>query len=125
MEYILGLVCFVFGYVTHKFFSSMLEIGKSGIFVRAVGLDALYLLSSSAENFATIKSLRRKVLIESETDKKVAEDIEKLYDDAFAAWKRSAIQNYIHSYPKYMKSHLKFTDWDGAMLHLIKERKKH
>jgi hypothetical protein len=115
VEYILGIVCFIFGYYTHKFFSAALNLGKIGLVVKAIGYESLHLLSTTAENFASIKELRRKVLSESDTDKQVVHDIERLYDDAFRQWKQIAIQSYIKSYPDPFKSQLEFNDWDGAM----------
>jgi|TARA_R110002110_G_scaffold403346_1_gene621128 hypothetical protein len=125
MEYILGIVCFIFGYYTHKFFSAALNLGKMGLAVNAIGFESLRLLATSAENFASIKELRRKVMSESETDKKVVRDVEKLYDDAFRQWKNNAIQSYLQAYPQLFRKQLDFNDWDGAMDHLKKEYKKH
>ena len=124
MEYILGIVCFIFGYYTHKFFNAALSLGKMGLVVKAIGYESLYLLATSAENFASIKELRRKVMAESETDKQVIRDVEKLYDAAFKQWKQSAIQSYLQSYPQLFRKQLDFNDWDGAMNHLKKEYKK-
>ena len=124
MEYILAIVCFIFGYYTHKFFSAALNLGKMSLIVKAAGHESLYLLSTTAENFASIKELRRKVMAESEADKQVVRDVEKLYDDAFKQWKQSAIQSYLQSYPQLLRKQLDFNDWDGAMNHLKKEYKK-
>ena len=124
MEYILAIVCFVFGYYTHKLFSAALSLGKMSLTVKAIGHESLYLLSTCAENFASIKELSRKVMAESEADKQVVRDVEKLYDDAFRQWKQSAIQSYLQSYPQLFKKQLDFNDWDGAMNHLKKEYKK-
>ena len=124
MEYILGIVCFIFGYYTRKFFSAALNLGKMSLVVKAIGHESLYLLATSAENFASIKELRRKVMAESETDKQVVKDVEKLYDEAFRQWKQTAIQSYLQAYPQLFRKQLDFNDWDGAMNHLKKEYKK-
>ena len=124
MEYILGIVCFIFGYYTHKFFSAALNLGKIGLVVKAVGFESLHLLATTAENFASIKELRRKVLDQSNADKQVVHDIEKLYDDAFRHWKQTAIQSYLKSYPDLFKNQVEFSDWDGAMKYLKKEYNK-
>ena len=124
MDYILGVVCFIFGYYTHKFFSTALNLGRMGLLARSAGLESLQLLATSAENFASIKELRRKVMVESETDKQVVRDVEKLYDEAFRQWKNIAIQSYLQAYPQLFRKQLDFGDWDGAMNHLKKEYKK-
>ena len=92
--------------------------------VKAIGHESLYSLATSAENFASIKELRRKVMAESETNKQVVKDVEKLYDEAFRQWKQTAIQSYLQAYPQLFRKHLDFNDWDGAMTHLKKEYKK-
>ena len=41
--YIIGLICFVFGYMTHKLFLSFLNLGHTMILCKQMILDCLYM----------------------------------------------------------------------------------
>ena len=65
MEYVIGISCFLFGFVTHRVLSFMLNLGRSGLLVKAMGCQSLYLLSTTAATFVVIREIRRKALLES------------------------------------------------------------
>ena len=123
MEYVIGLICFVFGFYTCRVFSFALNLGKSGLLVKAIGCQSLYLLSTTAATFVVIKEIRRKALLESGADGQALKNTEQLYDAAYDNWKHSAIQSFLHSYPELFRSQLEFDDWNGAMRYLRQEYK--
>ena len=123
MEYVIGISCFLFGFVTHRMLNFIFNLGKSGLLVKAIGCQSLYLLSTTAATFVVIKQIRRKTLIESGADGQALTNTEQLYDAAYNNWKHSAIQNFLHSYPELFRNQLGFDDWDGAMRYLRKEYK--
>jgi len=120
----LSVVCFIFGYCTHKLISFLFNYGLTGVMCRNVGIETLKFLGSTAESVAFIKTLKIKVMKESKIPDSVVETSQHLFEESFSMWKRTAIQNFLSGYPKAFKHQMDFDDWDGAMKFLTNQAKK-
>ncbi len=118
--YLLGTLCFIFGYATCRMLTVLLNLGSAGLLVKQAGQDALDLLKIVAEDVAFIKQLKHKTMMEGGLSEKQCESAKLLFDQSIDNWKRSAIMKYVAMYPKHFKNQLKFHDWDSAMAHLTK-----
>ncbi len=118
--YLLGTLCFIFGYATCRMLTALFNLGLASIIVKQAGQDALNLLKVAAEDVAFIKQLKHKTMIESGLSETQCESAKLLFDQSIDNWKRSAIIKYVAIYPKHFRSQLKFHDWDSAMAYLTK-----
>ena len=122
--YLLGMLCFIFGYATCRMLTALLNLGQAALLIKQTGEDGLNLLKVIAEDVAFIKQLKHKTMTESGFDAKHCESAKQMFDQSIDNWKHSAIMKYVAMYPKHFKNQLKFHDWDTAMAHLTKIHKK-
>jgi len=108
----------VFGYITHKTFSSFLRLGRTMILCRQMILDCLYISLVMSEDVAFIRALKTKEMRDLGITDKTISHSQTVYDKTMNDWKEACIRKIIVSYPLIARGGLKFHDWDSAMKYL-------
>tara|TARA_Y100001963_G_C6588918_1_gene357041 strand:- start:49 stop:420 length:372 start_codon:yes stop_codon:yes gene_type:complete len=120
--YIIGLLCFVLGYITHKFFSSMVSLGRTMILCKHMILDCLFISLQMSEDVAFIRSIKTKEMRDLGVNDKTISHSLMMFDKTMNDWKNTCIQKILVSYPMIARGQLKFDDWDSAIKYLQENR---
>lgn len=121
MEYALGGLI---GYLVGCAMTSLMTVGRMGMFVEKVGLQSLKLMVSTTEDVEFFRALKYKKLEDAE-DKAAIIRQKNMDDYEFGRWKKAAVDNYLASFPStYRKQFVKFSDWEGAVRHFEENRRK-
>lgn len=121
MEYALG--GFI-GYLIGCAVTNLMTIGRTGMFVEKVSLQALKLIMSAAEDIEFLRALKYKALDDANETATLIRQ-RNMDDYEFDRWKKAAIDNYLNSFPPvYKKQFVKFSDWEQAVQYFEENRRK-
>jgi hypothetical protein len=120
--YILGLICFVFGYLSHKIFASLIGLGRTMILCNHMILDCLYISRVMIEDVAFIRTIKTKEMRDLGVTDKTISHSQAIHDKTMNDWKENCIRKIIVAYPLIARGSLKFNDWNSAMKHLQENR---
>ena len=120
--YIIGLICFVFGYITHKLFSSLLNFGRTIILCKQMIVDCLYISLIMTEDIVFVRQLKVKEMRDLGITEKTISHSQAIYDRTMSDWKDACIRKIMISCPATMRDQLKFDDWPGAVKYLQENR---
>ena len=122
MEYAsLGLAGLI-GYMLGWLLANIVHLGRVGLLVEKTGLQALKLMVSVAEDVEFVGAMKYGVA--EEVDSATAISQRNVDDYEYDRWKRTAVDNYLSSYPAVFKRQVPFSDWDGAVKHFQENRRK-
>tara|TARA_S200000501_G_C20620920_1_gene654553 strand:+ start:164 stop:535 length:372 start_codon:yes stop_codon:yes gene_type:complete len=122
MEYAsLGLAGLI-GYMLGWLLANIVHLGRVGLLVEKTGLQALKLMVSVAEDVEFVRAMKYRVA--EEVDSATAIRQRNVDDYEYDRWKRTAVDNYLSSYPAVFKRQVPFSDWDGAVKHFQENRRK-
>ena len=122
MEYAsLGLAGLI-GYMLGWLLANIVHLGRGGLLVEKTGLQALKLMVSVAEDVEFVRAMKYRVA--EEVDSATAIRQRNVDDYEYDRWKRTAVDNYLSSYPAVFKRQIPFSDWDGAVKHFQENRRK-
>ena len=120
--YITGLICFVFGYMTHKLIFSAFRLGRTMILCKHMILDCLYILLVMSEDVSFIRTIKTKEMKDLGITDKTISHSQTIFDKTMNNWKDMCIRKLLVSYPMIARSQLQFDDWDSAMEYLQENR---
>jgi len=120
--YIVGIICFAFGYFAHKTISSMMSLGRTMIFCKQMILDCLYISLQITEDVSFIRAIKVKEMRDlGVNDKTIAHSLT-IFDKTMDNWKDMCVRKILTCYPMIARGQLKFDDWDSAMKYLQENR---
>ena len=102
--------------------ANIVHLGRVGLLVEKTGLQALKLMVSVAEDVEFVRAMKYRVA--EEVDSATAIRQRNVDDYEYDRWKRTAVDNYLSSYPAVFKRQVPFSDWDGAVKHFQENRRK-
>jgi hypothetical protein len=124
MEYAsLSLAGFI-GYMIGYAVSNLITLGKTGVLVEKMGLQALRLLVTISEDVEFIRAMKHR-LSKDAGDTATAIRQQNMDDYEFDRWKKSTLSSFLSAYPEvFRKRQAPFSDWEGAVRHLEKNKGK-
>jgi hypothetical protein len=124
MEYAsLGLVGFI-GYMIGYAVSNLITLGRTGVLVEKMGLQALRLLVTISEDVEFVRAMKHR-LTKDTGDTATAVRQQNMDDYEFKRWKKSTLESFLSAYPEvFRKRQAPFSDWEGAVRHLEKNKGK-
>ena len=120
--YLIGLICFVFGYLSHKIYASFIGLGRTMILCNHMILDCLYISRVMVEDVAFIRTIKIKEMRDLGVTDKTISQSQAIYDKTMNDWKETCIRKIIVAYLLIARGSLKFKDWNSAMKHLQENR---
>ena len=120
--YIIGLICFIFGYITHKLLSSLLNFGRVIILCKQMILDCLYISLIMTEDIAYVRQLKTKEMRDLGITEKTISHSQTIYDRTMNGWKDACIRKVTTSCPTLLREQLNFDDWPSAIKYLQENR---
>jgi hypothetical protein len=120
--YIIGSICFIFGCMTHKLFSSLLNFGRVIILCKQMILDCLYVSLIMTEDIAYIRQLKTKEMRDLGITEKTISHSQTIYDRTMNDWKGACIRKITTSCPTLLREQLDFDDWPTAIKYLQENR---
>jgi hypothetical protein len=119
----LGLAGFI-GYMIGYAVSNLITLGRTGILVEKIGLQALRLAVTVSEDVEFVRAMKHKMSNDT-GDTATTIRQQNMDDYEFTRWKKSALDSFISAYPDvYRRSQVPFSDWEGAVRHLENNKRK-
>jgi len=120
VEFILYLLVFVFGYVTHRTFHTYMAAKTGSLIFLHSKLTSLLMLIKCIESYNYIKAFGMMQLQKNEATNKQVEAFTTMIDNDISFFKKQSIKNINSLIPEYLKVLEHFEDWDEAMMFLVK-----
>ena len=120
--YIIGILCFALGYITHKSISSMISLGRTMILCKQMILDCLFISLQISEDVSFIRAIKTKELHDLGVNEKTIKHSMTIFDRTMNDWKDMCVRKILVSYPMIARGQLKFDDWDSAIKYLQENR---
>ena len=120
MEFILYLLVFVFGYVTHRTFHTYIAAKTGSLIFLHSKLTSLLMLIKCIESYNYIKAFGMIQLQKNEATNKQVEAFTTMIDNDISFFKKQSIKNINNLVPEYLRVLEHFEDWDEAMMFLVK-----
>ena len=120
MEFILYLLVFVFGYVTHRTFHTYMAAKTGSLIFLHSKLTSLLMLIKCIESYNYIKAFGMIQLQKNEATNKQVEAFTTMIDNDISFFKKQSIKNINNLVPEYLRVLEHFEDWDEAMMFLVK-----
>ena len=120
--YVVGLICFIIGYMSHRTFASFMKFGRTMILCKQMIFDCLYICLIMTEDVAFVRSLKIKEMRDLGVTEKTISHSLSVFDRTMNDWKETCVRKILTSYPNIAKGTLKFHDWDSAIKHLQENR---
>ena len=118
MEFLLYLLVFMFGYVTHRTFFTYTSTKSALVILQNAQITSLLSLTRCMQNYAYVKSFGSLQLANHGASESEVENYEKFIDNDIEFFKRSSISSMLRDTPDYFMPAVQFTDWDSAMKYL-------
>lgn len=124
MEYAsLGLAGFI-GYMIGFAVSNLITLGRTGILVEKIGLQALRLVVTISEDIEFVRAMKYKMSKDT-GDTATTIRQQNMDDYEFTRWKKSTLDSFISAYPDVFRNRqAPFSDWEGAVRHLENNKRK-
>jgi len=120
VEFILYLLVFVFGYVTHRTFHTYMAAKTGSLIFLHSKLTSLLMLIKCIESYNYIKAFGMIQLQKNEATNKQVEAFTTMIDNDISFFKKQSIKNINNLVPEYLRVLEHFEDWDEAMMFLVK-----
>jgi|TARA_R110000787_G_scaffold42714_1_gene104954 hypothetical protein len=108
------------GFFLYGVLSSLLDVGRIGLYIREAEKNALVMLASAAESIAFIQSVKYKVMKEMGIPQNTIQATKNIDDYNFSAWKNAAVSKLLAAYPEKFRGLKRYVDWNTAMNFLDK-----
>lgn len=120
MEFLLYVLVFVFGYVTHRTFHTYMAAKTGSLIFLHSKLTSLLMLVKCIESYNYIKAFGMMQLKKNEATDKQVEAFTTMIDNDITFFKKQSIKNINILIPEYLKVLEHFDNWDEAMMFLVK-----
>ena len=120
MDWLVFFIGLFSGFLLYGVLSSLMDVGRIGLYIREVEKNALVMLATVAESVAFIQSIKYKTMKEMGTPEHTIQATKNVDDYYFDAWKNAAVSNLLAAYPEKYKSFARYVDWGTAMKTLDK-----
>ena len=120
MEFLLYVLVFVFGYVTHRTFHTYMAAKTGSLIFLHSKLTSLLMLVKCIESYNYIKAFGMMQLKKNEATDKQVEAFTTMIDNDITFFKKQSIKNINNLIPEYLKVLEHFDNWDEAMMFLVK-----
>jgi len=114
---------FFLGFLFHKFFSYIINLGSQAIVFKQIEMDCLRMLiaiSKSIEDHVEIKSL---LLKEAGRDEKYVSMQRKIDHTHVSSMRNTAIRNFVAEFPKSYRNTMSYNNWKTALQYFHKNNK--
>jgi len=115
MDWLIFFIGFFSGIFTYGVLSSLIGVGRIGLYIREIEKNALIMLASSAESIAFIQSIKYRTMKEMGIPANTIQSTKNIDDYNFSAWKNSAVSKLMAAYPEKYRSLKRYVDWNTAM----------
>jgi len=120
MSWLLGLLIFVFGYVTCKTFYFLSASRISVRLLRSAQLVYLSVMIKSLENLSYSREIALEHMLRTERKSPEISSFEYKFDEEVRMIKDRAITQLINQHPRLFRDTIEFTDWNSSMAFLTK-----
>lgn len=120
MEFLLYVLVFVFGYVTHRTFHTYMAAKTGSLIFLHSKLTSLLMLVKCIESYNYVKAFGMMQLKKNEATDKQVEAFTTMIDNDITFFKKQSIKNINILIPEYLKVLEHFDNWDEAMMFLVK-----
>lgn len=120
MEFLLYVLVFVFGYVTHRTFHTYMAAKTGSLIFLHSKLTSLLMLIKCIESYNYVKAFGMMQLKKNEATDKQVEAFTTMIDNDITFFKKQSIKNINILIPEYLKVLEHFDNWDEAMMFLVK-----
>tara|TARA_R110000824_G_scaffold67377_8_gene174593 strand:+ start:35271 stop:35657 length:387 start_codon:yes stop_codon:yes gene_type:complete len=107
------LIWFIGGAVIYKFLARVFALTQTAAVFKNIEYNILLLLATVTEDMSYIKSLKYKIMRESNLNPEQIKKNRMVDEEFFEAWKSSCIRNIQTSVPNYIE--LSFGSWKEGM----------
>ena len=120
MEFLLYLLIFLFGYVTHRTFHTYIATKTGSLIFLHSKMTALLILLRAIEQYSYVKTFGAMQLEQKDATENEVSAYKIMIDNDIDFFKRQSIKNINSHIPEYLKVLEHFDNWDEAMLFLVK-----
>jgi hypothetical protein len=118
VEFLLYVLVFLFGYVTHRTFSTYKNAKASILLLQSSVVASLLILARCLQNYSYVKSFGANQLEKKEASSEQVDNYKLLIDNDIKFFKKSSVSQILKDIPEHFSTIIEFNDWDSAMKYL-------
>jgi hypothetical protein len=118
MEFLLYALVFMFGYATHRTFSSYRSAKASILLLQSSVVASLLILTRCLQNYSYVKTFGTSQLEKKEATPQEIDNYKLFIENDIEFFKNSSVSQILKDIPEHFSAIIEFNDWDTAMKYL-------